>query len=309
MSGKRKNNLGILEFDDPLDAVFLRIMAWEIYIAKKNFRAKDITGELLQFVRQELGLPLTTGGAPQQFINDLRTANLIETNDHEIFPTNANIWEAEWRLLYCPSHGATRHLSQMPIVSIDNKQQKGHVSFLITLRDSALSSIKVFIGTDRPTGLNSPIMKSRGIYVLGLENNGSENEIYIGKTTEFGVRSHDHFKSKNIKWWIFFSPEEISLSKDALDAAESLMISYWSEISYVRNKNRGSDQKPELIYLQQANLFVKSCSAIYIWLARSIGSGLGDEISKYFDKDTEIIHFKKRRNFGAKCYLPLDEKE
>ena len=115
-----------------------------------NFRAKDITGELLQFVRQELGLPLTTGGAPQQFINDLRTANLIETNDHEIFPTNANIWEAEWRLLYCPSHGATRHLSQMPIVSIDNKQQKGHVSFLITLRDSALSSIKVFIGTDRP---------------------------------------------------------------------------------------------------------------------------------------------------------------
>ncbi|MBK6606064.1 MAG: hypothetical protein IPG24_11440 [Leptospiraceae bacterium] len=305
MPKENKSKISILNYNHPVEAVFLRMLAWEYFQNKNGFRAKDITSDLLQFVRNELGLKKNkkegSGGA-QDFLNKLRKRKLIKNLDKDAngIPIKSNIiipseenWNAEstWRLLYTPLHGATRKLSHLPIFIKDSEHKSDdHYAFKMSLKNPAMDTIQVFVGKDKPVDNGCKIMKRRGLYILGMDK-----QIYIGKTTEFGVRAQSHMSNKNVKWWIFFSPENISLSKDAIDAAEALMISYWNEIAILYNTSRGSDQRPDFIYLQQAILFVQECSAICIWLARECKTKentLDKELAKYLKED--LFRFKKR---------------
>jgi hypothetical protein len=95
------------------------------------------------------------------------------------------------------------------------------------------------------------------------------NKLYIGQSEEFATRWTGH-SSKNIKWWIFIAPkdQQESFTRDSLDAAEALLISFWNETCFLANYQRGKDKKPSPIYLQQAILFVEAASAALLWLVR-----------------------------------------
>jgi len=299
-----------LSYSDPLVGVFLRTLAWEVFNNKGKFRSKDITTNLLQIVRSELGLKPLRGGAPQEFINGLIKDEHIENIDEQKNKVPADrLWNSDssWRLLYCPMHGATRKLSELPVINPPKIITEEYLAFNISLRNPIYDNIRVFIGNVKPT--TGKIIKRRGIYILGLKN----ESFYIGQTTEFGIRAHSHFNTKEVKWWIFFSPEKIDISKDSLDAAESLLITYWNEISNIHNRNRGSDQKPDFIFLQQGIIFAQSCSAIFIWLAREFKNKelftderISEKFNKYFESVKELIVFKKRKQFSPKNYLEAE---
>ena len=79
-----------------------------------------------------------------------------------------------------------------------------------------------------------------------------EDGFYIGKSDEFDVRWSQHTKllknkSKPVKWWAFIEPVgmEGAFTLDALNAAESLLISFWNEICDTTNKKRGHDKLPK----------------------------------------------------------------
>lgn len=296
-----------LSYPDPLVGVFLRVLAWEVFTNHEKYRSKEITTHLLKMVRSELGLKPLKGGASQEFINKLLKSGELKNMEDNYFKIPSDeLWNSSssWRLLNCPMHGATRKLSDLPVVRSLKISNVDYSVFNIALRNPAFDTIKIFVGKDKPN--KGKILKKRGLYILGLE----DGSLYIGQSTEFGTRSSSHFSSKKIKWWFFFSPTKINISKDTLDAAESLMISYWNEICYIHNHNRGSDQKPDFISLQQGILFAQSCSAIFIWFAREIKNNttLQNEIfqkllNDYFESDKELILFKKRKYFDSDTYL------
>jgi hypothetical protein len=81
---------------------------------------------------------------------------------------------------------------------------------------------------------------------------------------------------------------------DALAAAESLLISFWNETSRVANSNRGSNQQPAFIFLQQAVLFSMAASAALLWLLREESPGIPEW----------SLPFKKWSGSGwPSCYL------
>ena len=135
----------------------------------------------------------------------------------------------------------------------------------------------------------------RGVYFLRLAES-----LYIGQSSEFGTRLGHHGK-KEASWWCFIALEESNnhvFTLDALLAAESLLISFWNEISEVGNKTRGSDQKPASVHLQQAILFTEAASASLLWLIRDC------EQAKQLALHDWKIPFKKCTGRGwPGCYL------
>lgn len=262
--------LSSLSYSSPLEAVFLRTLAWEIYVANEKLTVQHVTKGEVQAARKELGLPPTRGGAADDFIKKLRDKPkpTLSPTFSPPEPTEKG-WRNEWRLLYLPPHNLVRQLSDRPILTASGVPagQKTHHEFLITLRDPALPTLHVFTGDHTPP--NGTFKAHRGLYFLR-----TAEQLYLGKTDEFDVRLSNHDKtnrSKNpVLWWVFVSPEQSvrTFTLDALAAAESLLISFWNEISVIRNDNRGSDQKPEFLYLQQGVLLVEAASAVLLWLMR-----------------------------------------
>lgn len=258
-----------LSYDSPLEAVFLRILAWELYVAKEKLTVNNVTKEQVQAARNELGLaPLqNSGGAADDFIQRLRKPPKPTLSPSNTPPRPVEQgWSAEWRLLYLPPHNLVRQLSSKPVwepsVPASPSPNPPYSRFKVTLRDPAVPTLDVFVGTQIPP--NRIFHGHRGLYFLRLAN-----QLYVGKTDEFDVRLSQHQK-KFPHWWVFVSPEQSAqtFTLDALAAAESLLISFWNEVSRVENQNRGSDQKPAFIYLQQGILLVEAASAVLLWLMR-----------------------------------------
>ena len=107
-----------LTYADPVTSVFLRILAWEIYEAKRELKVKDVATEQLDEARYELGLqPLkSSGGRPRDFIQKLRKHEppLISAPQTLPVPKDPK-WETEWRMHYLPPHNLVRQLSEKPI--------------------------------------------------------------------------------------------------------------------------------------------------------------------------------------------------
>lgn len=279
-----------LTYDDALEGVFLRKLAWEIYVAKGTPSVEDIVRKYVQSAREDLGLKQTTKGAPHAFIQSLRKCDpplLDKTKPHE------DGWKNEWRLQYLPSHRIIRTLSGNPVYQTivsncpSKKNPKGVFQFSVSLRSPALPKLLVTVGNTRPE-----FNDLQGLYFLReLES------LYVGQTDEFQTRwnDHVHHAGKKVTWWVFIAPEE---KNDflALDAAESLLISLWTEICVTSNKKRGKDKQPSAFRLQQAIMFVEAASAAFLWLLR--------------DKEAEIkfdgfeLPFKDcKANHWPKCYL------
>jgi len=252
-----------LSYDDPVTAVFLRILAWELYVAKEKPLVKDAT-EQVQTARRELGLAPLMGGAAPAFIQQLRPKGLLSAKNTPPTPLQTQ-WQTEWRLLYLPPHNLVRQLSDRPVFTVEPppRGDSTHKELLLTLRDPAVPTLRVFIGITQPKA--STFYRRRGLYFLRLPRS-----LYMGKTDEFDVRLPQHFKRKNPIWWVFVTLEDDThmFTLDALAAAEALLISFWNEVGVLANGTRGGDQKPAAMYLQQAVLFVEAASAALLWIIR-----------------------------------------
>jgi len=257
-----------LTYDDALVGVFLRKLAWEINVAGGKPSVDDIVKNYVQSAREDLGLKKTTKGAPHAFIHALRKLNpplLDKIQPHE------DGWKKEWRLQYLPSHRIVRTLSANPVYQTivsncpSKKDPKGVFQFSVSLRSPALPKLLVTVGNSRPES-----NELQGLYFQGLYFLREEESLYVGQTDEFQTRWNDHVyhAGKKVKWWVFIAPEEKNDDFNGLDAAESLLISLWTEICVTTNKKRGKDKQPSAFRLQQAILFVEAASAAFLWLLR-----------------------------------------
>ena len=262
-----------LSYKSPLEAVFLQILAWELYIAKEKLTVDDVTKRQVQAARNELGLaPLNDkGGAADDFIKVLRRRSTPVLSQGGTSPSPLQTqWPKEWRLLYLPPHNLVRQLSDKPILASGGTATipPSHHELLVTLRDPALPTLHVSVGKQLPS--SKTFGTHRGLYFLR-----SAEQLYLGKTDEFDVRLSQHIRNHQkrndpVLWWVFVSPEQSgqTFTLDALAAAESLLISFWNETSYIENQTRGSDQGPAFSYLQQGILLVKAASAVLLWTMR-----------------------------------------
>lgn len=259
-----------LSYDNPVSAVFLRGLAWELYVAKENLTVQDGTGQV-QAARKEIGLAPLKGGAAHDFIQKLRVGPKPFLSPKKTPPQPVEqAWPSAWRLLYLPPHNFVRQLSDKPICAVApaTTPPTTHFEFLVTLRNPAVPTLHVFVGEQLPN--SRTFGTHRGLYFLR-----SAEQLYLGKTDEFDVRLSHHIKNHQkhndpVLWWVFVSPEQSVqiFTQDALGAAEALLISFWNEVSIVSNQNRGTDQKPAFTYLQQGVLLVEAASAVLLWLIR-----------------------------------------
>ena len=260
-----------LSYKSPLEAVFLRMLAWEINVAKEKLSVQDVVTEQVQEARMELGLTPFQGGAAHNFIQNLRKEPRPLLSASGTLPRPLEpAWPNEWRLLYLPPHNLVRQLSGKPIHEDCSPASEALIyrRLKVTLRNPTLSTLDVFVGTHKPP--SRTFNSHRGLYFLRLAES-----LYIGKTDEFDIRLSQHWNyyqqhGNSVLWWVFISPEHSvhTFTLDALAAAEALLISFWNEVSLVQNQKRGSDQKPALPYLQQGILLMEAASAVLIWLTR-----------------------------------------
>lgn len=212
-----------------------------------------------------------SGGAADDFIQRLRKPPKPTLSPANTPPRPIEQgWSAEWRLLYLPPHNLVRQLSDKPVLNprFSAAVPPTHYEFTVTLRDPALPKLNVFVGAQFPS--SKTFGTHRGLYFLRTARN-----LYLGKTDEFDVRLFQHMnnrlkRSDPVLWWVFVSAEQSgqTFTLDALAAAESLLISFWNQTSYVENQTRGGDQKPAFSYLQQGILLVEVTSAVLLWLMR-----------------------------------------
>jgi hypothetical protein len=270
---KKTNGKMPLIYNDPLTAVFLRILAWEQSFGnrKEMLVGKDLADDFLQTARKELGIqPNAKGGGAQiDYVKRLERQDFLRG-----IKLNEKEWglKSVWRLQSLPNHRFVRKLSHDPHVEQiipDPAQTNGKsevFQFLVSLRAPDAPKLRVTIGNGRPD-LNQ-LQAKRGLYFLR-----GKASLYVGQTEEFDVRWTQHTKNNGegeIKWWVFVAPEELqeAFTLDSLNGAEALLISYWSEICHTNNKQRGKDKKPAPAFLQQSILLVEAASAALIWLMR-----------------------------------------
>ena len=257
----------LLTYDDPLTAVFLRILAWEEYEANRQLRVKDIVSDQVQMARKDLGLKRNTKGAPHAFIQSLRKKQppLLDGNKPAEKGWARNL---AWSLRYLPSHQLVRMLSYNPIWEMTPQSPESNLSifqFSVALREPALPKLRLTVGKGKPTPKTPGNIK--GVYFLR-----QDEAIYIGQSDEFYIRYPQHImKGKKVLWWAFIAPQETNgtLTFDSLYAIESLLISFWKEVCEVTNKTRGKDTAPDFVHLQPAILFVEAASAALLWLIRN----------------------------------------
>lgn len=291
------------DYPNPQIAVFLRILAWECFIAGKRPTVKDVVTKHVQSARTELGLGLygdrSGSGAADDFVQKLRDRDLLSIRTvhralKEVLPGEP-FWKDEWRLLYLPPHSLVRRLSADPV-------EKGGVQStlyegLITLRDPAIPRLRVLLGSG--IAIAQASANRRGVY-FAREVRG----LYIGLSEEFDVRARSHLRNKNPRWCVFISPEEVeqTFTLDSLRAAEGLLISFWNEIIDVTNRNRGATRKPSFSFLQESIIFVTGASAAFLWLMRQ--QNIADAVG--IDSDDWDAAFKKWPRRGTDwpaCYL------
>lgn len=288
-----------LEYDDPVVAVFLRTLAWEFYKAKRQkIPVNDQAKNLVQAARRDLGLRITKGGAPHAFIQSLRRPENGFLSSGRPDPVEKE-WgeESAWRLLNLPSHRFVRMLSHDPVHEEVTTEKGGFLQFSVSLRGAAVPKLLVTIGKARPTE-DLFGNATRGLYFL-REPEG----LYVGQSDEFQIRWTDHQARRTFDWWVFVGPEENNeqFSFDTLYAAESLLISFWTEICHTTNRTRGKDKEPVFAYLQPAILLVEAASAVLLWLIR-------EKKDKGFDPWN--LPFKDcQADFWHNCYLEPFNKE
>lgn len=263
-----------LTYPNPINAVFLRSLAWECYVAKNIQLVKDAKQQL-QTARQELGLPLLnpTGGALDDHLQKLRDKELLTPKNTPPAPRERE-WENEWRLLYLPNHSQVRQLSDNPITNLTPGtngilQIPEATPFQVTVRDTTLPPLEIICGKPKDANFLSACASKRGVYFLRLPE-----KLYVGKSDEGQVRFRQHASKKNILWVVFVSlaKNQDAFTLDSLQATEALLISFWYEVCLTDNGNRGHDREPAFSFLQQAILLTKSASAALIWLMRDTKS-------------------------------------
>ncbi len=255
-----------LTYRDPLIAVFMRTLAWEINEAERKDGGplvKELVTDQVQTAPEDLELQRNSAGAPYAFIQKLRklTPALISCDPTQPLEKGWSEADKIWRLFCLPRHRLVRMLSNK-IIASDIVKQSDYVQLCLKLRAPASPTLLVTIGNRKPT--QKELSAPKGVYFLRLPK-----ELYIGQSEEFATRWTGH-TSKSIKWWVFIAPKDQqgSFSRDSLDAAEALLISFWNETCFLANRQRGKDKKPSPMFLQQAILFIEAASAALLWLIR-----------------------------------------
>ena len=262
---KTTNQRISLTYDDPLTAVFLRSLAWEIHEAGRKPLVKELVSNQVQTAREDLGLERNTAGAPHAFIQSLRKRSkpLISSDPTEPLEKGWQEKEKAWRLYSLPSHRLVRMLSRNPImIPFPKIEHSDFIQYCLKLRSPATPTLLVTVGINRPS--QKELGAPRGLYFLR-----EAQSLYVGQSEEFETRWTGH-KAKSVKWWVFIAPkdQQETFSSDSLDAAEALLISFWNEVCELSNRQRGKDKKPSPAFFQQAVIFVEAASAAFLWLIR-----------------------------------------
>jgi hypothetical protein len=185
---KKTNGKMPLIYNDPLTAVFLRILSWEQSFGnrKKMLVGKDLADDFLQTARKELGIqPNAKGGGAQiDFVNRLKRQDFLRG-----IKLNEKEWglKSIWRLQSLPNHRFVRKLSYDPHVEQiipDPAQTNGKsevFQFLVSLRAPDAPKLRVTVGNGRPD--LKQLKAIRGLYFLR-----GKASLYVGQTEEFDVR-------------------------------------------------------------------------------------------------------------------------
>lgn len=214
-----------------------------------------------------MGLQRNSAGAPYAFIQSLRKTKppLISCDPTEPLEKGWSEEDKVWRLYSLPSHRLVRMLSDNIITVPDTTgkiEKSDFVRLCLKLRAPASPTLIITIGVNKPKP--KELEATRGVYFLR-----EAKKMYVGQSEEFSTRWTGH-QIRGVKWWIFIAPEEqVGFSLDSLNAAEALLISFWNEVCFLSNRQRGKDKKPNWVFLQQAILLVEAASAALLWLMRN----------------------------------------
>jgi hypothetical protein len=167
-TGSLSRTIKQLHFDSPLDAVFLRTLAWECYVARRTLTVGQVVKEQVRIARSDLGLPSLgerdKSGAADDYVQRLRKKGHLSDKLSAPCPLDPR-WQDEWRALYLPSHAQVRQLSHAPVIhhhSLVTSAQR-YATFRIALRDPALPMLDVWIGPD--TSIQAVAANRRGLYI------------------------------------------------------------------------------------------------------------------------------------------------
>lgn len=256
-----------LTYTNPQTAIFLRRLAWELYVANKDITFTNaLKDHLLPVRRDDLGLldpPTNKSGNVSTQLQKLYGKEIEKKSNKIVFvKETANEWKKEWRLLYLPTHNSVRTLSKDPVFT-QNKVGGSYYHLSVNLRSPAIPEIDVYIGS--ANDIKNICQDSRGIYIAYKQ---ISEKIYIGLTDETNVRFSQNTNVNQANVVLFFTIKDSAhyLTLDSLHTTESLLISFWLEVATLNNQNRGKSKKPPFRFLQESILLTEGISAILLWL-------------------------------------------
>lgn len=254
-----------LNYRNPLTAVLLRRLAWEQYVARREFTMEDIETKHLPAARRELGLPPVEAKdrAAEQYLRGLFQSPKRLRLDGQNVKLVGKQWENEWRLHCLPWHDSVRQLSaDLLCTELAPAEKRAYREWSVLSSDSAVPRLRVIVG---PAFAPADACKGeRGVYVVRRTRS-----LYIGQSSNLATRILGHRSEGEPLWTIaMITDEDVRPSRDELEAAEAVLISFWHEVAILDNKSLGKLQPPEPEHRQQGILFAKGSAAALHWLMR-----------------------------------------
>lgn len=262
--------------DDPVVNVLSRTLAWESAIRRRGANEIEEIGELVRRVRYELGMPTRQLAYDEGWYK----SNVEEIDQYASIRAGSAY---NWRFLNLPSHLSVRNLAWEPVIKAFNPTvEEKLVSFEIILGEPAYPSLKIYVGSGKPT-MKEEYINKRAIYMLLLHDKDSTEKVkeslYIGKADVAAERMEQHIRGKDPIYYFMAFPNETEpqFNGDVRDATEALMIGFWSEIAEMANGNLGTTIMPlSKSDFHMSILLTTAISAAYVYGVRK----LSEEISK-----------------------------
>ncbi len=210
---------------------------------------------------------LTKGYALNKRISKkVKKSPFTKTGTGELEPSDKN-WEKNWHLFFAPRHSMVRWLKCTgEIVPITQGGISYHrfipmysvfpeVDIVVCERANAQKTLLKYEKTRQSAEFKHGVP---GLYFKFNDN----TSMYIGQTDEPHIRSMEKRTPFDRIVFVSRAHEEGLMSLDVLNTSESLLITLWSEITQISNKQKGVDKAPvQRSQIREASSFVAVVSA------------------------------------------------
>lgn len=284
-----------LHVDRPDLTAALRTAAWTHAQSGRTYQAKEVHAEV-QLARKGMGLSPLLGGAVSDLVQrrtqgtnlfDQYTEPLhYERRDGQYVPSVKA--RADWRFLNAADHAEIRLVARQGHLTATTN---GMACF--TPRSSALPNLTLLSGPlDEVRALvkgTKQYSDRRGLYLL--RRNGKN---YAGQTREFDTRGRSHGATGADHVLFAFPDEEMRVSSDSLNVAESLAIVSLAELLTLENVTLGHDGHPQAHELRDgATLALTFVATIIRWA------------NEHSALAAEVLHWRKDVKGLEAAYLNL----